>query len=234
MDSNDKVKSRLAQRVKLEVKLEHEDCQVASFAALAILIHIAESALPTLLPGVKPGLANVVTLICLQMYGVRIACWVAILRVVVGSLLLGTFLGPPFMLSFSGAMASLLMLLLMHKWNECCTPAVTESEPMNNGAPLISGAPLDAKATSANLNNWPQQPLTQQVTKTWRIGAVGMSIIAAQAHIAAQFVVAYLLFVPHPGLFSLLPVMLTAAVIFGGLSGMIASVVLRRMSRHPA
>ena len=42
-----------------------DDHLIAGFAALAIAIHIIESAFPSPLPGVKPGLANVVTLIVL-------------------------------------------------------------------------------------------------------------------------------------------------------------------------
>jgi heptaprenyl diphosphate synthase len=39
---------------------------------------------------------------------------------------------------------------------------------------------------------------------------------------------AYLLFIPHPGLFRLLPVLMTAALIFGVVSGIIAQAMLRR------
>ena len=213
-----------------KVALEPDDILVASFAALAILIHIAESALPTLVPGVKPGLANVVTLICLQLYGVRLALWVALLRVVVGSLLLGTFLGPPFMLSLSGALASLAILLLADKWNECCTTPLsnqpTQSTQTNEDVSVSSDESASSMPDVARQNSI-------GFANKLRIGPIGMSLLAAQAHIVAQFVVAYMLFVPHPGIFSLLPVMLTASLIFGGLSGMIANVVLRRLSLNP-
>lgn len=87
-----------------------QDILIAKFAALAVIIHVLEAALPSPLPGVKPGLANVVTLIVLLRYGWRAALSVALLRVVAASLLLGTFLSPTFLLSFSGAAAALLML----------------------------------------------------------------------------------------------------------------------------
>ena len=60
-------------------------------AALAITIHILESAVPTPLPGIKPGLANVVTVITLALFGWRIAAWVTLLRVLAASLLTGTY-----------------------------------------------------------------------------------------------------------------------------------------------
>jgi heptaprenyl diphosphate synthase len=89
-----------------------EDHRIARMAALAIGLSLMEAALPSPLPGVKPGLANIVTLVMLQRYGWRAAAWVSLLRVVAGSLLLGGFLSPSFVLSFCGAWASLGVLAL--------------------------------------------------------------------------------------------------------------------------
>ena len=76
---------------------------------------VAEAAIPLPLPGVKPGLANIVTLVVLARWGWREAVWVSLLRVLAGSLLLGQFLAPGFFLSLSGALASLVVLgLAMH------------------------------------------------------------------------------------------------------------------------
>ncbi|TPW14001.1 MAG: heptaprenyl diphosphate synthase, partial [Halothiobacillaceae bacterium] len=73
-----------------------EDHLVAWLTAIAITIHILESALPSPLPGIKPGLANAVTVAALVLFGWRTAVWVGLLRVVVGSLIIGTFLTPTF------------------------------------------------------------------------------------------------------------------------------------------
>ncbi len=89
-----------------------EDHQIAKMAALAIGLSLAEAAIPSPLPGIKPGLANIVTLLVLQRYGLNAAIWVSLLRVVAGSLILGTFLSPSFALSFGGAFASLAALSL--------------------------------------------------------------------------------------------------------------------------
>ncbi|NMG49152.1 heptaprenyl diphosphate synthase [Azoarcus communis] len=79
------------------------------------MLTVAEAAIPLPLPGVKPGLANIVTLVVLARWGWRDAAWVSLLRVLAGSLLLGQFLAPGFFLSLSGAIASLVMLgLAMH------------------------------------------------------------------------------------------------------------------------
>lgn len=87
-----------------------DDHRIARLAAFAIGLSLAEAALPSPLPGVKPGLANIITLLVLQRFGWRAAAWVSLLRVVAGSLLLGTFLTPGFVLSFSGALLSLIVL----------------------------------------------------------------------------------------------------------------------------
>ena len=161
-----------------------DDHRIAWLAALAITIHIAESALPSPLPGIKPGLANVITVAVLVRYGWGMAAWVALLRVLVGSLVLGSFLSPTFVLSLSGALCSILLLGL---------------------ASRLPG-----------------------------LGPVGYSALAAQAHMAGQFAVAYALFIPHAALLHLLPVLMSLALLFGVVSGIIASAMLRGLdSTHP-
>ena len=96
----------------LTIKPSVEDHHIAYMAALAIVLMLMEAALPSPIPGVKPGLANIVTLLVLQQYGLRAAAWVTGLRVIAGSILLGSFLTPGFMLSLSGALASLAILAL--------------------------------------------------------------------------------------------------------------------------
>jgi heptaprenyl diphosphate synthase len=81
---------------------------------VALGLTILEGAIPSPLPGVKPGLANIVTLIVLARYGWRTAVWVSLLRVFAGSLLFGNFLTPGFFLGLSGAVLSLLTLALTH------------------------------------------------------------------------------------------------------------------------
>ncbi|MDP2247588.1 MAG: Gx transporter family protein, partial [Nitrosomonadales bacterium] len=72
------------------------------------------------LPGVKPGIANIVTLYVLYQYGIGTAVWVSLLRVFAGSLLLGQLFSPTFLLSLGGAFSSLLILAfaikLPQKW----------------------------------------------------------------------------------------------------------------------
>lgn len=165
--------------------LRRDDRLIAGFAALAIAIHILEAAFPSPLPGVKPGLANVITVIVLMRYGWYTAAWVAALRVLAGSLLVGTFLSPTFIMSASGALAALAALWL-------------------------------ARAAAGR----------------W-LGALGYSVCAALAHMGTQLLVAWKLFIPHPALLNLAPFLLTAALVFGIVSGVIAAIVLTRLDARP-
>ncbi len=98
-----------------QLRVSAEDRRVAWLASAAVGLSLADAAIPTPLPGVKPGLANIVTLIVLLRYGWGTAVWVSLLRVLAGSLLLGHFLAPGFFLSLTGAAASLLTLGLARR-----------------------------------------------------------------------------------------------------------------------
>lgn len=163
------------------IQTTRDDHRIAWFTALAITIHSIESALPSPLPGVKPGLSNIITVFVLVRFGWRMAAWVNLLRVVVGSLLIGTFLSPTFILSFSGACASTLVLSLLSQL------------PGRGCSPL------------------------------------GYSMASAMGHMLAQFWVAYALFIHHDGLFHLLPMLMTAALIFGIVSGIIATILVKKL-----
>ncbi|MDM8566247.1 Gx transporter family protein [Candidatus Halobeggiatoa sp. HSG11] len=164
-----------------KIQTTRDDHRIAWFTALAITIHIIESALPSPLPGIKPGLANVITIAVLILFGWRMAVWVSLLRVLTASLLIGTFLSPTFILSLSGALASCLVLIML-------------SQLPGRGC-----------------------------------GPIGYSIAAAITHIITQFWVAYWLFIQHDGLFYLLPLLVTAALIFGTVSGVIVAIMLQKL-----
>ena len=108
-----------------------EDHHIARMAAVALGLTVVENAIPSPLPGVKPGLANIVTLIVLARYGWYTAACVSLLRVVAGSLLFGNFLAPGFFLSLSGAMLSLIALAfaqhLPARWFGAVTHSVCAS-----------------------------------------------------------------------------------------------------------
>lgn len=81
--------------------------------ALALALHLLEAQIPSPLPWVRPGLANLMTLVALLTCGWRAGLLVMLLRVVIGALLLGGFLGPSFALSLGGGLASTAVMALM-------------------------------------------------------------------------------------------------------------------------
>ncbi len=80
--------------------------------SLAIILHIVEGLLPTFLffPGAKLGLTNVVTLFVLLVYGLQAGLEVLLLRILLSSLLAGSFLTPGFWLSLTGGLISFLLM----------------------------------------------------------------------------------------------------------------------------
>ncbi|MGB9129697.1 MAG: Gx transporter family protein [Thiobacillus sp.] len=99
-------------RSAIELPVTADDRRIARLAALAIGLSLAEAAIPSPVPGVKPGLANIVILMVLLQFGWRAAAWVSALRVLAGGLLLGSLFAPGFWLSAAGALASLAVLAL--------------------------------------------------------------------------------------------------------------------------
>ncbi len=87
--------------------------------AIAGVLHAVEGwlPLPVPVPGVKLGLANIISLVAIVLYGWRDALAVAAVRVVLGTLLGGAFLGPSFALGISGALASTVaMAYACRRW----------------------------------------------------------------------------------------------------------------------
>jgi heptaprenyl diphosphate synthase len=96
----------------IELPVNADDRRIARLAALAVGLSLAEAALPSPLPGIKPGLANIVILLVLLQHGWRAAAWVSALRVLAAGLLFGSLFSPGFWLSAAGALASLAVLAL--------------------------------------------------------------------------------------------------------------------------
>ncbi len=85
------------------------------FVALALSLQLLESMLPMPLPipGLKLGLANLVSVYLLLAAGWQTALRVAAIRVLLAALFSGTLLGPAFWLSAAGAVASLAGMTLV-------------------------------------------------------------------------------------------------------------------------
>lgn len=161
-----------------ELSVEAEDRRIAWLAAAAVGLGLAETALPSPIPGLKPGLANIVTLLVLLRYGWPIAVWVTLLRVVATALLLGSFLTPTFVLSLAGALAALATLGVFSRF------------------------------TALGL------------------GPVGLSLLAAFAHVGMQLMVVDLWLMPGVSVSALSPLFFTAAWLTGVINGLIVARLL--------
>lgn len=94
---------------------------LSMLVAMGTALHVVEGmlALPVPLPGVKLGLANIVTVLAIYLYGLRDGLTVALMRVLLGSLLGGVFLAPGFLLGATGAVCSTLVMALLLKRTSC-------------------------------------------------------------------------------------------------------------------
>jgi len=156
---------------------------VAILVTIGIVLHLVEASipLPVQVPGVKLGLANVVTLLAYFGVGRRDALAVAMLRVLLGSLLSGTLMTPTFFLSAGGAVSAFGVILIVDR-----------------------------------------------IFKE-KVGLPGISALASLGHVSGQLLVAAVL-INHPGIFLLAPLIYFSAVLTGFLTGLIADLVLRRLT----
>jgi heptaprenyl diphosphate synthase len=85
------------------------------FLSMAIVLSIVESFIPSIsVPGAKLGLANIITLVVLNIYGEKDAFLVVILRIVLVGLLRGITIG--FFLSLSGGVFAFLLMVLFKRF----------------------------------------------------------------------------------------------------------------------
>ncbi len=89
--------------------------KIAVLVAFACVLQIAESMIPHPIPGLRLGLPNMLTLTALILLGFGPAMEVAVLRTLLSSFIMGTFMSPSFLLSFSGAVISTLVMGLFYR-----------------------------------------------------------------------------------------------------------------------
>ncbi|RMH62674.1 MAG: Gx transporter family protein [Zetaproteobacteria bacterium] len=87
------------------------DIQWLALLLLATAMHVIEAAMPSLGPWFKPGLANIITLITLLLFGGKAAFLLATARIVLGNLMVGTLLTPTFVMSLAGGVSAAFMMI---------------------------------------------------------------------------------------------------------------------------
>lgn len=88
---------------------------LALFIAIAVSLHVLETLLPTPVPWLRLGLANIMTLTALYLYGGRAAWTVSLARVGIGALVLGRLFSPGFWLSIAGAIVATSAMIIMYR-----------------------------------------------------------------------------------------------------------------------
>jgi heptaprenyl diphosphate synthase len=89
---------------------------LALFIAAAVTMHAIETLLPTPVPWLRLGLANIMTLAALYLYDSRAAWTVSLSRVGVGALLLGRLFSPGFWLALTGTIIATTVMIVLHRF----------------------------------------------------------------------------------------------------------------------
>jgi len=87
--------------------------QLSMLTVLAVAFRAAEVVIPTPLPWLRPGLANVAILMVLVSFGARAAILVNLARIVLASILMGTFLSPGFWLSLCAGITACISMIMV-------------------------------------------------------------------------------------------------------------------------
>ena len=82
--------------------------------AATIVIAILESFIPSFIPGIKLGFANIVILVTLYELGILEAVFINVVRVFIVSLVRGTFLSMGFFMSLTGCFMTLGIMILFY------------------------------------------------------------------------------------------------------------------------
>lgn len=93
--------------------------RLSMFLGLSIVLSILESFIPiSNIPGIKLGLANVIVLAALYMYGFKDTLYLTILRVVLIGILRTGLFSITFWFSLSGAVLSVIMMSLFKRFTK--------------------------------------------------------------------------------------------------------------------
>ncbi len=89
---------------------------IAILVACAAALQMLESPLPRLLPWLKIGLANVITLYAIIRINGITGIFIATLRTCLAAIIFGSFLSPIHIISFSGAVSAAITMALINRF----------------------------------------------------------------------------------------------------------------------
>ena len=81
--------------------------RISMLLSLAVIIHSAEAFIPVNVLWFRFGFANIITVAVLFLYGFRTAFLITVIRIFLGSILIGALGSPAFILSLSGGLAAI-------------------------------------------------------------------------------------------------------------------------------
>lgn len=89
---------------------------IGFLTGLGLVLHLVEGMIPmsSVVPGAKLGLANIVSLMGLVLFGFNAGFQILILRILLGSLLAGTFMTLNFYLSITGGLLAFIAMALIY------------------------------------------------------------------------------------------------------------------------
>jgi len=82
--------------------------------SIALVIYVVEAQIPVLFPGIKLGLANLVSLAALIIFGWKEALLIMVLRTLLGSMFAGSM--SAFMFSIAGGLLSNVVMIILYKY----------------------------------------------------------------------------------------------------------------------
>jgi heptaprenyl diphosphate synthase len=89
---------------------------LALLVSLGLILYVLEAHIPQPLPWARIGLANLVTLMALVLWGFREALAVLLVRIFLGSMFTGTLMSPIFPFALVGGLASVLVMGLARRY----------------------------------------------------------------------------------------------------------------------
>ncbi len=94
---------------------ENNVYKTAFLISISCILQIAESLIPHPIPGLRLGFANVITLIVLVNINWKSAIEITFFRTILSSFIMGTFMSPNFIMSFSAGIVSVLIMGLFYR-----------------------------------------------------------------------------------------------------------------------
>ena len=98
---------------QLATRNPHSATRLAFYTAFAVTIYLVENFVPKPFPFMKLGLANVVILMLLHTRNFKFAIIVGLSKTFIGGFISGTLLSPTTLLSFSGSLFSLVVMIII-------------------------------------------------------------------------------------------------------------------------